>query len=67
MDPLDLVKLTALMERTGGSPEVTIGLIDGPVAMDHPELASQPIREIRGTGAVPVFRPTVRPVCTAPS
>jgi hypothetical protein len=36
MDPLDLVKLTALMERTSGSPEVTIGLIDGPVAMNHP-------------------------------
>ena len=51
MTPLDLVKLTALMERTSGRPEVTIGLIDGPVAMDHPELAGQPIREIPGSGS----------------
>ena len=29
---LDLVNLTALTERTSGSPDVTIGLVDGPVA-----------------------------------
>ena len=28
---LDLVKLTALMNVTQGSPEVRVGLIDGPV------------------------------------
>ena len=48
MDPLDLVKLTALMERTSGSPEVKIGLIDGPVVTQHPDLASQNLREIPG-------------------
>jgi len=48
MDPLDLVKLTALMERTSGSPEVKIGLIDGPVVTRHPDLASQNLREIPG-------------------
>ena len=45
---LDLVKLTALMERATGSPEVKIGLIDGPVATDHPDLASERVREIPG-------------------
>jgi subtilisin family serine protease len=48
MTPLDLVKLTGLTERTTGRPDVIIGLIDGPVAMDHPELASQHIHEIPG-------------------
>jgi subtilisin family serine protease len=48
MDPLDLVKLTALMERTSGSPEVKIGLIDGPVVTKHPDLASGHLREIPG-------------------
>lgn len=48
MDPLDLVKLTALMERTSGSPEVKIGLIDGPVATQHTDLAGEFLREIPG-------------------
>jgi subtilisin family serine protease len=48
MFPLELVKLTALMGRTSGSPEVTIGLIDGPVATHHPDLTGQQIREIVG-------------------
>ena len=39
MDPLVLVKLTGLMERTSGSPEVKIGLIDGPVVTKHADLA----------------------------
>src|SRR5262245_35114876 len=51
MAPLDLVRLTPLIDRTSGSPEVTIGLIDGPVVMNHPELASQHIREIPGNGS----------------
>jgi subtilisin family serine protease len=50
MRPLDLVGLTPLINRTSGRPDVTIGLIDGPVAMNHPELASQHIREIPGNG-----------------
>jgi subtilisin family serine protease len=36
------------MERTSGRREVTIGLIDGPVALDHPELAGVNIREVAG-------------------
>jgi len=48
MTPLDLVKLTALMERTSGSPELKIGLIDGPVVTQHPDLAGEHLREIPG-------------------
>jgi subtilisin family serine protease len=36
------------MNRTSGSPEVKIGLIDGPVAINHPDLAGEHIREIPG-------------------
>jgi subtilisin family serine protease len=46
MNPLDLVKLPELMERTSGSPKLKIGLIDGPVATQHPALAGSQIREI---------------------
>jgi len=46
---LDLVRLTVLMERTEGKPNIVIGLIDGPVATDHPYLAGGNIREIRGS------------------
>ena len=48
MDPLDFVKLTALMELTSGRPEITIGLLDGPVAVNHPDLAGANIREVPG-------------------
>lgn len=46
---LDLVKLRALMARTSGSPEVMIGLIDGPVVTQHPDLAGNHPREIAGS------------------
>ena len=48
MESLDLVNLTALMKRTEGSPEVKIGLIDGPVATQHRDLADKYLREIPG-------------------
>lgn len=43
---LDLVRLTALMDLTRGSPELRIGLIDGPVARNHADLAGSPIQEV---------------------
>jgi subtilisin family serine protease len=43
-----MVRLAELMARGGGRPEVKVGLIDGPVAMDHPDLAIEMIREILG-------------------
>jgi subtilisin family serine protease len=48
MVPLELAKLTALMERTSGSPDVKIGLIDGPVVTQHPDLVSEHLHEIPG-------------------
>src|SRR5215208_12912 len=49
MTPLQLVKLGALMERTSGSPDVTIGLIDGPVITQHPDLEGERLRELPAT------------------
>jgi subtilisin family serine protease len=46
MNFLDLVTLSPLMNLTSGKPELKIGLIDGPVATAHPELASANIREV---------------------
>ncbi len=48
MNPLDLVKLTPLMALTSGRPEIEIGLLDGPVAISHPDLADQNIHEAGG-------------------
>ena len=48
MDSLNLVRLAGLMERTSGSSEVKIGLIDGPVVTNHPALARESLREIPG-------------------
>ncbi len=45
---LDLVNLTALMQFTSGKPEITVGLIDGPVVINHPDLMSENIRETSG-------------------
>jgi subtilisin family serine protease len=47
-DCLNLVGLSPLMARTSGRPEIPIGLIDGPVALDHPDLAAENIHEIPG-------------------
>jgi subtilisin family serine protease len=48
MGPLDLVQLSGLMDRTCGRAEISVGLIDGPVLLTHPELASEHIREVPG-------------------
>jgi subtilisin family serine protease len=50
MDPLSLVKLTELMERTSGRPEIKVGLIDGPVALQHPDLPGDRIVAVAGKG-----------------
>jgi subtilisin family serine protease len=36
------------MDRTSGSPELKIGLIDGPVVIQHPDLAGDHLHEIPG-------------------
>jgi subtilisin family serine protease len=49
--PLDLVKLTPLMHRSSGAPDIMIGLIDGPVALEHTDLNAQNIRVISHQGS----------------
>lgn len=44
--PVGLTKLDELMKLGEGSTEVAIGLLDGPVATDHPDLAGTSIRRI---------------------
>ena len=51
MSPLDLVNLTPLMELTSGRSEVAIGMVDGPVAVSHPDFARR--KYPRGAGEVP--------------
>ena len=43
---LNLARLPPLLEVTRGSPEVLVGLVDGPVAIAHPELVDAHIREL---------------------
>jgi subtilisin family serine protease len=50
MDPLDLVRLSELMAMTTGSAEVVVGLMDGPVALDHPDLAPGRVQPLGATG-----------------
>jgi subtilisin family serine protease len=56
LDSFDLVKLTALMERSRGSPEVRIGLIDGPVVIQHPHLMGERLHEISGNNGATCTR-----------
>jgi len=48
MEPLDLVKLTSLLKITSGIPEIGVGLIDGPVAVNHSGFSATTIREVSG-------------------
>ena len=45
---LNLVHLAPLMERSSGAPQIVIGLMDGPVAMNHPDLVAESVRAIGG-------------------
>jgi subtilisin family serine protease len=46
IDSLEVAGLTALMRVTTGISKVAIGLIDGPVAANHPDLATENIRRL---------------------
>jgi subtilisin family serine protease len=48
MGPLELVKLIPLMQRTSGRAEITVAVIDGPVAIDNSDLAEQSVVEVSG-------------------
>jgi subtilisin family serine protease len=46
------------MHLTAGRPEVVIGLLDGPVAVDHPDLVRERVRGVPGYAAGVCARPT---------
>jgi subtilisin family serine protease len=48
MGYLDLINLTKLMGLTNGNPEIKIGLIDGPVALNHENLVGMKAEKILG-------------------
>jgi subtilisin family serine protease len=51
INPFDLVRLADLMALTRGRADVVMALVDGPVALDHPDLAISKIRTLAdGTG-----------------
>lgn len=62
MDALGLVSLSALLARSTGTPAVTIGLIDGPVAVEHPDLEGMRFREIAGRNRI-ACTATTRAAC----
>ena len=43
---LDFVGLSPLMEMTSGRPEIRVGLIDGPVTVNHQGLNALNIHEV---------------------
>ena len=49
MDPLELVKLPGLKALTRGRADLVVALVDGPVALDHPDLATGNIRVLSST------------------
>jgi subtilisin family serine protease len=51
VNPLQLVRLPSLMQLTSGRADIVIGLIDGPVAQTHPDLADAKLRELAGASA----------------
>ena len=46
MTPLDLVKLPELMKLTSGRSEIAVGMVDGPIAISHADLARSSVREL---------------------
>jgi subtilisin family serine protease len=49
IDPLVLVKLPGVMALTQGRADVVVGLVDGPIALHHPDLATGNVRALAGT------------------
>jgi subtilisin family serine protease len=54
MDPIALARLGPLMRATAGSPDIVVGIVDGPIRADHPYLAGRALRVLsdanRGAG-----------------
>jgi subtilisin family serine protease len=54
MESLDAVKLSELMRRTQGNPQIKLALIDGPIVSDHPALAQAKIVQLPSTTSASV-------------
>lgn len=52
MDPTALVRLHGLMALTPGRAELAVGIIDGPVAVEHPHFHSKGFRSLPGHSGV---------------
>lgn len=61
MNALDLVNLRPLMAVTEGRPEIVVGLVDGPVVIDHPYLGVRSRLTTSETWGM------VQPITVAPS
>lgn len=48
VSPVALVNLQPLMKLSAGRPDIRIGLIDGPVVTDHPDLAGDHVKLMSG-------------------
>jgi subtilisin family serine protease len=48
VNPLELVRLPRVMALTAGRADVIVGLLDGPIALEHPDLTTGNIRMLRG-------------------
>jgi subtilisin family serine protease len=57
MDPLQLVRLKPLMLHGQGRAELAIALIDGPVFLNHPDLAQSQIKQIPAANSGACARP----------
>ena len=62
----DLVRLRGLMEASEGASQIVVGLIDGPVAVEHPSLAAKRIRVAAGNDGAVAPRPRGLPAATGP-
>lgn len=49
MDPLSQTRLDLLMSISSGSPDISIGLIDGPVDFSHPAFHGSKIRTVKNS------------------
>jgi subtilisin family serine protease len=54
---LRIVRLPALMEISAGIPDITVALIDGPIARNHPDLASENITFLHESKGATCSRP----------
>jgi subtilisin family serine protease len=62
MHPLELTKLRSLMKLTDGGEDIKIGLIDGPIDLNHPLFKNTKIRTVTSSQAVSC-RESSSPAC----